>query len=68
MFIKMNDHLNLFLFFFWRLQASVGGAALTQLMRQLVAENGHRRAETAGQTLSEGSACKTKHNSQKLLA
>lgn len=27
-------------------------------MRQLVAENSHRRAETAGQTLSERSACK----------
>lgn len=64
----MNDYLNLVLFFFWCLQASVGGAVLTQLMRQLVAENGHRRAETAGQTLSEGSACRTTHNSQKLLA
>lgn len=27
-------------------------------MRQLVAENSHRRAETAGQTLTERSACK----------
>lgn len=30
-------------------------------MRQLVAENSHRRAETAGQTLSERSACKHKY-------
>lgn len=30
---------------------------LTQLVRKLVAENSHRGAEAAGQTLGEGSSC-----------